>query len=419
MAKAAPAYRQRRDYPDHAIVTLTDARSGKRRDYWLGTYGSRQSKERYHRLLAAWEAGGRELPDPRDDAPTLTSAHGHDPGTITVAEVVMKFWTHCKRTYVHDEGVSFRVALRLLRGHYGSEPATSFGPKRLRALRESMIAGDPSATPPRKPWSRRYINAQVKRIQRCFRWAASHELIPATIPHGLMTVEALRKGRSDAREPDGVGPVPLELVEPVKRHVSKQVAALIDLQLLTGARPGELIDLRAIDIDTRHDPWKAELRAHKTAHYGKSRTVYFGPRAQEVLAPFMASRPVDAPLFSPKDAERERYAGCQTHRKAPVIPASTDRTIGDAYTVASYRRAIQRACELVFPVPDGEDAEAWRKAHTWHPNQLRHTAATEIRKSFGLEAAQLVLGHSSALVTDAVYAERDESKVAEVLKKVG
>jgi integrase len=213
--------------------------------------------------------------------------------------------------------------------------------------------------------------------------------------------------------------VPIELVEAVKPHVSRQVAALIDLQLLTGARPGELIDLRAIDIDTKHDPWRASLRAHKTAHYGKSRTVYFGPRAREVLAPFLASRPVDAPLFSPREAERERYAACGTHRRAAVVPAATERRIGDCYTVSSYRRAIQYACDLAFPVPEGQDEAAWRKAHRWHPNQLRHTAATEIRREFGLEAAQLVLGHSSALVTDAVYAQRDEAKVAEVLRKVG
>ena len=420
MARTAPKYRQRTDYPEHAIVTLTDARTGKRRDYWLGAFGSRQSKERYHRLLAAWEANGRVLPDPRDDPPAhLGTAGRGDAESITVTEVVKKFWVHCKRTYVRDEGVSFRIALRLLRAHYGSEPAASFGPMRLRALRDAMIAGDPTATPPRRPWSRAYINAQVKRIQRMFRWAASHELIPASVPHGLMTIEALRRGRSEARETEGVGPVPLELVEPVKMHVSRQVAALIDLQLLTGARPGELIDLRAIDIDTRHDPWRANLRAHKTAHHGKARTVYFGPRAQAVLAPFMAGRPVDMPLFSPREAERERYAACGTHRKAAVEPAATDRTIGEAYTVSSYRRAIQRACDLAFPVPEGEDPEAWRRAHRWHPNQLRHTAATQIRQAFGLEAAQLVLGHSSALVTDAVYAERDEGKVAEVLRRVG
>ncbi len=411
----APSYRRRKDYSEHAIVTLTDARTGKRRDYWLGEFGSRQSKERYHRLLAAWEAEGRALPDQRDDPPASRSVVGD----FTVAEVVGKFWTHCKRTYVRDEGVSFKIALRLLRAHYGSDPAASFGPMRLRALREAMIIGDANATPPRRPWSRSYINAQVKRIQRMFRWAASHELIPPSVPHGLATIEALRRGRSEARETKGVGPVPLELVEAVKPHVSRQVAALIDLQLLTGARPGELIDLRAIDIDTRSDPWKANLRAHKTAHHGKSRTVYFGPRAQGVLARFLAERPVDAPLFSPREAERERYAARGTHRRKPTEEAATARRIGDVYTVSSYRRAIQYACDAAFPVPDGEDSDAWRKARRWHPNQLRHTAATEIRRAFGLEAAQLVLGHSSALVTDAVYAERDESKVAEVLRKVG
>jgi len=50
---------------------------------------------------------------------------------------------------------------------------------------------------------------------------------------------------------------------------------------------------------------------------------------------------------------------------------------------------------------------------------LRHTAATVLRREFGLEAAQLTLGHSSATVTDAVYAERDRAKVIEIMKRVG
>ncbi len=51
-----------------------------------------------------------------------------------------------------------------------------------------------------------------------------------------------------------------------------------------------------------------------------------------------------------------------------------------------------------------------------HPHQLRHTAATKIRGAFGLEAAQLALGHSSAQAMDAVYAERDHGKVAEIMR---
>ena len=102
--------------------------------------------------------------------------------------------------------------------------------------------------------------------------------------------------------------------------------------------------------------------------------------------------------------------------------------------------AIQRACDRAFPPPpplakrDNEtiakwqarltakqngELKAWRKAHRWHPHQLRHNAATEIRKAFGLDAAQLALGHASAQITDAIYAERDHAKVIEVMRRVG
>jgi site-specific recombinase XerC len=54
----------------------------------------------------------------------------------------------------------------------------------------------------------------------------------------------------------------------------------------------------------------------------------------------------------------------------------------------------------------------------WHANQLRHSAATEIRQRFGLEAAQVALGHSSADVTQ-IYAERDMGLASRVMEQVG
>ena len=125
---------------------------------------------------------------------------------------------------------------------------------------------------------------------------------------------------------------------------------------------------------------------------------------------------------------------------------------GDHYTRDSYHRAIHRACDQAFPPPDElarakvpargrkknamrweteaewkrrlgptkwEKLTAWRREHRWHPHQLRHAAGTRIRREFGLEAAQIALGHSSALITDAVYAERDLTKVVEVMRKIG
>ena len=53
-----PSYRQRTGYTQ-AIVTLTDAVTKRRKDFWLGEYGSTASREAYHRVVAEWEANGR------------------------------------------------------------------------------------------------------------------------------------------------------------------------------------------------------------------------------------------------------------------------------------------------------------------------------------------------------------------------
>jgi site-specific recombinase XerC len=54
----------------------------------------------------------------------------------------------------------------------------------------------------------------------------------------------------------------------------------------------------------------------------------------------------------------------------------------------------------------------------WHPNQLRHLQGTEVRRRYGLEAAQVVLGHSKADVTQ-VYAERDLALAERIAREVG
>lgn len=51
-------------------------------------------------------------------------------------------------------------------------------------------------------------------------------------------------------------------------------------------------------------------------------------------------------------------------------------------------------------------------------NRLRHSRGTEIRKAFGLEAAQVTLGHRNADVTQ-VYAERDEELAKRVALQAG
>jgi site-specific recombinase XerC len=84
--------------------------------------------------------------------------------------------------------------------------------------------------------------------------------------------------------------------------------------------------------------------------------------------------------------------------------------------------------EALRVAPEGESPEQkaerskaarkWRSEHCWAPNRLRHAAGTEIRKRYGLEGSQVVLGHSHANVTQ-IYAERDLEKAASIMREVG
>jgi site-specific recombinase XerC len=65
-----------------------------------------------------------------------------------------------------------------------------------------------------------------------------------------------------------------------------------------------------------------------------------------------------------------------------------------------------------------QELKVWRKAHRWHPNRLRHSAATRIRHQFGLEASQAVLGHSE-IGTTQIYAEKNLDAARTIMQQVG
>jgi integrase len=139
---------------------------------------------------------------------------------------------------------------------YGSQAAVQFGPRCLKAVRAMMI---------QRGWSRTHINRQIHRIRAMFRWATSKELIPPHVLEALRSVDSLKKGRTEARETDPVQHVPQSQLQAIWSHVSRQVGALIQLMLLSGARAGELVRLRPIDIDMSGDIWTVRLGQHNTA----------------------------------------------------------------------------------------------------------------------------------------------------------
>ncbi len=84
----------------------------------------------------------------------------------------------------------------------------------------------------------------------------------------------------------------------------------------------------------------------------------------------------------------------------------TTRTLRDRYNTASYRRSITRACVAA-------------QISEWSPHQLRHNAATRLRREFGIDLAATILGHRLGSQVTEIYAEANVSKAKAVVAKVG
>ncbi len=208
---------------------------------------------------------------------------------------------------------------------------------------------------------------------------------------------------------------------------------------LTGMRPGEVRILRPCDIDRSGDIWLYRPGSHKTEHHGRDRVVPIGPKAQDILRRYLA-RDSAMYCFRPIDSVAKRLAESRANRDAPQgrgtrprikRKGKPKRAPRECYSTDSYGKSIKKGCNKAFPHPklgyklrssftDEEKRELreWQSQHHWAPNQLRHTAATEVRSKFGLEEAQIILGHSTADVTQ-VYAERDIAKGMEVARQIG
>jgi integrase len=391
MSARIPSYRLHKP-SGQAVVTLAG------RDHYLGRHGSPESRREYERLVAEWLVDRHR--------PTETTSGFPD---LTVNELLVAYWDQVQAYYLKDgkptsEPGTIRQALRPVLELYGDTPVEGFGPLALKAVRQAMIA---------RGWCRSFINKQVNRVRKMFSWAAGEELVPLSSYQALTTVAGLREGRSEAREKPPVGPVADELVERTLPHLSPTVATMVRLQRLTGMRPQEVVLMRAVDIDRPEaGPWIYRPSRHKNEHNGRERLIYLGPQAQAVLAAYLGFEPQEY-LFSPKRAEEQRRAEERARRRSPLTPSqlargpksAPKRSPGDLYDDGSYRKSIRRACKKVgIPI--------------WFPHQLRHAAATEIRRRYGLEASQAVLGHS-VLGTTQIYAEVDRSAARRIMTEIG
>ena len=325
----------------------------------LGRADDPQVHQRYAALLTSLNSSPVSTPTAASTAPT----------GITVSELMLKFALEVMPKYRRSDGQPsaeqdcFRSVIKIVRRLFGETPAVDFGPLRLRLCRSEMVKAG---------WSRKFVNKQTGRLRLMFRWAVSWELIPQVVADALKSVAPLDPGETEARETKPRRSIPAADLKAVRDVLLERHRDALDLLLLCGARPGELLSLTTAMIDRSGEVWRVDLEKHKTAHHEKSRTLYFNRTAQAILQKYLKADP-DERLFP--------------------------------FTRGTFSQVISYACERAEVTP-------------FVPHQLRHTVATQVVDQLGLEFAQQLLGHSNAAMTQH-YSKSAEQAAMTAVQKLG
>jgi hypothetical protein len=159
------------------------------RDIYLGLHGTPESDRKYAEFVAAWSA---------QEPPSKPQAARNPPSRclVSIAELIEKFWARCRTYYRRGgkrtgEAETIRYALRPLLRRYGALLAAELTPKRLKEVREDMIA---------LGWWRRYVNSSVCRIRLMFAWAVEEELVPPSVAGAAWALQPLAASVQDRVE---------------------------------------------------------------------------------------------------------------------------------------------------------------------------------------------------------------------------
>lgn len=380
--------------------------------YYLGPWGTPESHANYKRFveLNVWPT----LIAPPEKPP--------EPASISIAELALQYLRFAEEYYGRGR-TEFNAVKRAVEEMlvFDVLDANLFGPARLKEIRTNLV---------NKGLSRGYINGMVDRIRRIFTWAVENELVKPEKLVALRAVRALRRGKTKAVEHEPIKPPDPELVDVTIKYATPTIAAMIEIHRLTGMRSGELVKMRPMDINRSGSVWVYTPTSHKGTSRGRIREIPIGPRAQRFLKPYVDGRDEEAFCFCPREAVAAMREEWHKARKTPMRPSQVARAEaarrrrkrlrapGLHYTTLSYRAAVIKAIERAEAALRIQQRKPKLELPRWHPHQLRHAHGTYVRHQFGLEAAQVTLGHAKADITQ-LYAARDLQLAVRIAAEIG
>ena len=339
-----PSYRKHKQSGRAAVSIYRP--DGSRTELILpGKYGSKESKQEYERLLAHLRANDGKLP-----------ADGTTPD-LTVAELVHRFMVHAQTYYVDpdtgkptSEIAAIAAAMRPLVRLHAATPAAEFGPLALQTLQaqSSMARGSTMPSVPgakaNRPigLARSTCNKNMSRIKLLFKWAASVELIPASVHQALATVAGLRRGRSAARETKPVKPIAPAVIDNTLPHLPPVVRDMVEVLLLTGMRAASSASCAPRDLEMSSEFGSIAPNGTKDCGADKERVIAVGPRAQAIIKKYLGTK-IDAYLFSPAAQEEMIQANRRANRKnTPLaVPHGEECQEEETERQAASRQSLQ------------------------------------------------------------------------------
>lgn len=241
-----------------------------------------------------------------------------------------------------------QLAVQIVLEGWGHLPIERFRLREAEALasklaalpRVAKIGGerDPAAGPISSNYCRKLLGS----VCQAWRWCMTRDMVSADSCAKVCLI--LRQFKSDGDSSPETVPVPPESFRAALPHMRPEVAAMAQVQLITGMRTGELLRMSSDEIDRSKEVWVYRPRRHKNAGRGKRRSIFLDAECQRLLAPYLD--------------------------RSPCFPL----------TLTAYAHSIRRAC---------------RKSGVpyFRPYQMRHASATEAERDAGEAAAIALLGH--------------------------
>jgi integrase len=299
--------------------------------------------------------------------------------------------------YVYNH---YRRAITFLAELYGETSVSEFSRKRLRIVRDKMVATG--------KMSRKHINQQCTRLVGIFLWGNEEEWVCDGTAGALKLFKHLKKNEPGTFDHPEREDVPLDVILRTLPFLPPTVRTMVMVQFLTGMRPSELCKMTVGSIDRSNRKsnglWYYNMGSHKTEQHIGKKSIPLSIAVQALIAPLLEGKKPESSVFSPKAAMAEHHAEMRANRKTRIPPSQQERDrlraenpsdrIGDFYDSDSYRRAIAYAIKKANRQLPADQQIEW-----WFPYRLRNTTATHIEEEYGLDEAQAQLGHTSADMT--------------------